>query len=76
MIAKDKLYHLTAGLVIGLSAILIGWCALLLVALAGVGKEVYDQWKYGGFDWVEALFTLYGGVLSVLLIQLAKGVNL
>lgn len=45
-----------------------GWAGkergIYLAALAGLLKELYDQWSYGGFDWIDLLFTVLGGVAA------------
>lgn len=63
-IPKDKLLHFVAGVLIySASAWLIGYWAIGLVVIAGVGKEVYDYYYGGTEDVYDALVTIAGGVV-------------
>ena len=42
MIPKDKLLHIAAGALTGLSAFFIGWYALLVVMAVGIAKELWE----------------------------------
>ncbi len=46
MMPKDKLLHIAAGALTGLSAFLIGWYGLLVVLPVGVIKELRDEYYY------------------------------
>lgn len=58
-IPKDKLLHSFYGVLIYLVAALVsplfGIIAIVVIAIA---KEVYDEIKYGGFDWVDIVATV------------------
>lgn len=58
-IPKDKLLHSFYGVLIYLVAALVnpmfGIIAVIVIAIA---KEVYDEIKYGGFDWVDIVATV------------------
>ena len=58
-IPKDKLLHSFYGVLIYLVAALVspvfGVIAVVVIAIA---KEVYDEIKYGGFDWVDIVATV------------------
>ena len=58
-IPKDKLLHSFYGVLIYLVAALVspmfGAIAVVVIAIA---KEVYDEIKYGGFDWVDIVATV------------------
>lgn len=59
----DKLYHLIAGFIIQL---LFGFTWVIIAALA---KEWYDEYKYGGWDWMDILFTLFGALIGITLFK-------
>lgn len=61
--AKDKVYHLIAGFIIQL---LLGF---IWVVIAAIGKEWYDEYKYGGWDWMDILFTMFGGLIAIALFK-------
>lgn len=48
----DKIAHFSVSFVIVslLSQVLVIWLAVLLTFFIGVGKELYDEYKYGGFS--------------------------
>ena len=72
MIPRDKVLHFGAGFLAGLTAVIIGWYALIVVFSAGIAKEVYDERKYGGFDWMDAGATFVGGSISTSIINFLK----
>lgn len=66
-IEKDKLLHFAAGVVIyAIGAVFIGYYAVLCVAAAAVGKEVYDYYYGGTVDAYDAIATVFGGVVCML----------
>ena len=69
--AQDKKLHLLAGIVI---AIIFGWQNPLIGLgagfLAGVGKELYDEYDYGGFDKYDMFATWAGAVLGAGLVYI------
>ena len=63
----DKLYHLVAGVIIGLLVTLISDSSVvgfLAAFWAGLGKEVYD---YPRFDWRDWVTTIIGGCAAFLI---------
>ena len=69
--AYDKKLHFIAGLCISVVAMLLyfyyyGTVNVLLGVgggmVAGVAKEVYDEYDYGGFDYVDMLVTWLGAI--------------
>ena len=65
-IKADKLRHLIAGMLIaGVVGIIPCFAnyALIVAAIAGVAKEVYDQYSYGGWCWYDLLYTAIGGAV-------------
>ena len=66
----DKILHALVGYVIASTLILSGiaWIiALIVVIIFAVGKELYDQWKYKGFDYKDLIATLLGGVVYIII---------
>lgn len=60
---NDKLLHAIAGGLIAaffMPVVGVTWAALLVV-LAGVGKEVFDYFRHGKPDVLDALATFVGG---------------
>lgn len=71
-IAIDKHMHFECGMVIALLWVMAMPCAIdnyafAVTVLCGLAKECYDEYDYGGFDFVDWAFTALGG----LFIQLA-----
>lgn len=60
---RDKLLHFIAGMVICLIAqrFFEAPVPILIVALVGVLKEVYDEIRGGNFSFFDLLYTLVGG---------------
>jgi len=72
----DKKYHAGAGMVIGTWGTFAGNSLELTpeksalfgigsVAVAGIGKELWDEIEYGGFDIKDVGATMIGGVVGV-----------
>ena len=58
-IPKDKLLHIFYGVLIYLVAALVSpMFGVIAVVVIAVAKEVYDEIKYGGFDWVDIVATV------------------
>lgn len=70
-IPADKLLHFVAGMLIA-GAIGIIPCfanyALIVAVVAGVAKEVYDEFSYGGWDSLDLLYTAIGGAVMQLFV--------
>ena len=79
MITRDKILHVIAGFVITLFVGFIAYylCyeypqgyGILAGVLAGVGKEAFDEYRYGGADFFDLFATIvgvfFGGALVVL----------
>ena len=75
----DKQYHTGAGVVIGIWGTLAGNAndltpeksalfGLSAVAVAGLGKELWDEIDYGGWDWKDFGYTMAGGAISTMLV--------
>lgn len=68
MIPHDKANHFIYGLVI--TAIILFLynmaSAISVCVLLAVSKEIYDI-KGSGFNWIDLLFTLLGGITAILI---------
>lgn len=65
-IKADKLLHFIAGMLIaGVVGIIPCFAnyALIVAVIAGVAKEYYDQYSYGGWCWYDLLYTVIGGAV-------------
>ena len=59
--------HLLAGVLVAAFFALVmpctaGWCIVFTV-FAGVVKEIIDQYRYNGWDWVDLAYTVAGGLI-------------
>lgn len=70
LIPKDKLLHFCAGLLIAQLAYLWTWL-IVFPFVIGLLKEIYDEYKYGGFDWRDWLATVAGAVPVVVVILIS-----
>lgn len=63
-IGKDKLLHFMCGMIVWLvaSTISVG-IGLAVVVVVALGKELYDQYKYGGADFSDFVWTIWMPVL-------------
>ena len=77
--AYDKKLHFLAGLCITCTAVLLCylcygtvnlWLGLGCGMAAGVAKEVYDEYDYGGFDYVDMLATWLGAIVGAGLVYI------
>ena len=58
-IPKDKLLHSFYGVLIYLVAALVSpMFGVIAVVVIAIAKEVYDEIKYGGFDWKDIIATV------------------
>ena len=73
-IPADKALHFIAGgLVTAVMAIIIPSVenyAFIFAILAGVGKEIFDDYTNGGFDGNDTIATTIGGIVAQLFIWL------
>jgi len=58
-IGIDKKLHFLVG-----ACIYFTTGSLLAVAIIGLLKEIWDEYDYGGFDYVDLLATALGGVVG------------
>jgi hypothetical protein len=58
---QDKLLHLILGFFI---MVFGGWISLLIAA---IGKEVWDEYTYGGADYKDFIATIVGGLFVFLI---------
>ena len=77
--AYDKKLHFIAGLCISVAAMLLYFYCYGTVnvlfgvgggMVAGVAKEVYDEYDYGGFDYVDMLATWLGAIVGAGLVYI------
>ena len=71
----DKLYHFIAGIEIAFVVLLFSTnlMAISAVVLAGVAKECFDKfYQKETFDFVDLLFTILGGVVTIGTVNLIK----
>lgn len=70
MIQQDKANHAYFGLLIfALSEIFLGhFFALGITTLIAFAKEVYDEYKYGGFDWIDIIYTIAAPLILTLIL--------
>lgn len=79
--AYDKKLHFLAGLCITCVAVLLRymcygtvnlWFGLYCGMVAGVAKEVYDEYDYDGFDYVDMLATWLGAIVGAGLVYMIR----
>lgn len=72
-IRQDKANHFIYGFLIFIISnfFLQDYLSLLVVVLVGLGKEIYDEYKYGGFDVVDLIYT----ILPAMIIVVSKLIN-
>lgn len=65
LIVQDKANHFIYGFVIFVlcSLFLNDFFSLLIVAVVALAKEVYDEWKYSGFDIWDAVWTVVPAII-------------
>ena len=66
----DKLLHFLVGFTIAVIITTFSnpMYGLLYGAIAALGKELYDEYSYKGFDVYDLLMTLIGTIFGVLLL--------
>lgn len=76
MKVNDKELHFWAGVYISFAALIlfkaieIRHCSLWVsgvVTIAAVGKELKDLMDYGKFDYRDAVYTIAGGMIGIVL---------
>ena len=69
-IAYDKKLHFLAGMVIAIIFTLLADDVTGFVAgvMAGLGKEVYDYYDYGSYDYRDSIFTVAGTIFGLVLV--------
>ena len=67
-IPHDKANHFIYGFVIFVlsNLVLNEWVSFTIVCLFAFGKEIYDEWKYGGFDIYDAIYTIAPALILTL----------
>jgi hypothetical protein len=70
----DKQIHFFSGLALCLAVALFfgAYAGLAVAVLAGLGKEVYDNYGRGAPDIYDAVATAVGGALGFVLIMIAE----
>ena len=71
-IPQDKIKHFIAGAITSIVVYVATFDATIAVslsALLGVGKEVYDSRGHGTVEVLDAVATVLGGVVGVILIR-------
>ena len=65
----DKKAHFLVGLLIGLigSFLFTAYIAFFLGVIAALGKELYDERDYGGFDLYDLTITVIGTITGLFL---------
>ena len=68
LIPHDKANHFFYGFVIFVlsNLVLSEWISLAVVCFFAFGKEIYDEWKYGGFDIYDAIYTIAPALILTL----------
>ena len=72
MIQQDKIKHFIAGAIASIVVYVATFNATIAVSFAvllGVGKEVYDAQGHGMVEVLDAVATVLGGIVGVILIR-------
>jgi len=76
----DKMLHFGAGYIVGSATSAMTYnfkinnhieLGIGAAAAVGLGKEIYDQYKYKGFDPFDFIVTAQGGVYGSMCIKIA-----
>ncbi len=67
-IKEDKANHFIYGFAIhmGSNLFLGDFMSLVVVSIFALGKEIYDEYKYGGFDFVDLIYTIIPAIILTL----------
>ena len=70
LVKQDKANHFIYGFIIYILIYLFydNYLPLIMVFLIAVGKEIYDEYKYGGFDWKDIVATMIPSIILKLTI--------
>lgn len=71
-IQQDKIKHFIAGAIASIVVYVVTLDATIALAfsvLLGIGKEVYDSRGHGTVEVLDAVATVLGGVVGVILIK-------
>ena len=82
MIPKDKILHFSVGAVASFvtymtvlkytdNPIKSAIFSILAAVLIGLLKEIYDQWKYKGFSFMDWIATVLGGLFMTIILYLS-----
>jgi hypothetical protein len=65
IIVQDKANHFIYGFTIFILSNLVfnDLISLAIICTIGFGKEVYDEWDYGGFDIVDFIYTIIPAIV-------------
>ena len=76
-IEKDKGLHFITGFFIYIISYVLFTATIsaILVILAGILKEVFDQIKYKGADILDLFFTVLGGLVALFIFFILKVLN-
>lgn len=68
-IKNDKANHFIYGFAIFvlLNIFLIDLASLAIVVFIAFTKEIYDEYDYGGFDFVDAIYTIIPALILILI---------
>jgi hypothetical protein len=72
---EDKVYHFIVGALIMIIMSGVGFdheVAMFCVVAAGFGKETYDRFTTGFWDWYDILWTFIGGAAADTIIRLTS----
>ncbi len=65
---NDKILHFCVGFsIIEVTYAYTGFYSLAIVTALGLLKETIDYFDYGKFDLLDLLFTVLGGIVSVII---------
>ena len=58
-IQKDKLLHSFYGTLLFVMIPYSSYIALCVVFIIAIFKEIYDEYKYQGYDWEDIAYTVF-----------------